>query len=210
MKELIKITDNGVDARELYEFLGIKHLFRNWISNAIRDYGFKKGKDFSYYFNESTGGRPSKEYVISITMAKELSMVAKTGQGKKARLYFIKCEDILKKNYAQRAIGIETRKTLTDAIQESGEDERMHGKGYSNYTRMVYDILGLSKVHKEWKLDKPDWKKNNLKFRDYLVLEDLKRLEKAEALIKPLLELDRQYSEIKDTLKPIFEKKEIR
>lgn len=204
MKELIKITDKGVDARELYEFLGIKHLFRNWISNAIRDYGFKNGKDFSYFFNESTGGRPSKEYAISVTMAKELSMVAKTAQGKKARLYFIGCEEILKKNYAQRAIAKETRKTLTDAVQGSGEQERMHGHGYSTYTNMVYEITGLKFRYKEYKRHN-----NERTFRDLLTPEELKRVEQAEALIKPLLELDKQYSEIKDTLKPIFENKGI-
>ena len=57
-------------------------------------------------------------------------MVAKTDKGKEARLYFIGCEEILKRNYAQRAIAKETRKTLTDSIDESGEQERMHGHGY--------------------------------------------------------------------------------
>jgi len=201
MKELIKITDNAVDARELYDFLEIKHLFRNWISNAIRDYGFKKGEDFSYFFNESTGGRPSKEYALTIGMAKELSMVAKTLKGKKARKYFIKCEGILKKHYAQRMIAMETRKSLTDAVQESGENERMHGHGYSSYTMMVYEITGLKEIYKQ---NKNDFSPKE--FREVLKPEELKRVEQAEALIKPMLELDKKYSEIKETLKPIFNK----
>lgn len=207
MKELIKITDNAVNAMDLYNFLGIKHKFRDWIRNSIRDYGFKVDIDFSYFFSESTGGRPSKDYALSIEMAKELSMVAKTKRGREARKYFIKCEAIAKKSYALRVAGIETRKTLTDKIQESGENERMHGHGYSTYTRLIYSLTGLTETYKEWKIDYPDGKK---KFRDYLIPEDLKRIELAEGIIKPLVEMGKQYSEIKETLEPLFKNKTIK
>ena len=213
MKELIKVTDNAVDGRALYEFLEIKHKFNDWIRNSIRDYGFKEGKDFSYFLSESTGGRPAKEYAVSVTMAKELSMVAKTEKGKNARLYFIKCEELAREAYVNnktiRLAGIETRKTLTDTIQESGENERMHGRGYSNYTRMVYEVTGLTPAFDVYK---GMMKARGLKasdFRETLKPGELKRVELAESLIKPLLELDKQYSEIKDTLKPLLEKKDI-
>ena len=52
MKELVKITNDAVDARELYQFLEVKHKFRDWIRNSIRDYGFKAETDFSYFFSE--------------------------------------------------------------------------------------------------------------------------------------------------------------
>ena len=198
MKELIKITNEGVNAKDLYKFLEIKHLFRNWISNAIRDYGFIKDTDFSYFFNESTGGRPSKEYALSIEMAKELSMVAKTKKGKQARKYFIKCEAIAKKAYALRIAGIETRKTLTDKIQESGENERMHGHGYSTYTNLIYKLTGLTDKYKNYP--------NKKGFRNALTPQELKSVELAESLIKPLIEMEKQYSEIKETLEPIFKK----
>ena len=203
MKELVKVTNDTVNARELFDFLDVQHRFRDWIKNNIRDYGFKEGIDFSYFYSVSKGGRPAKEYALTIHMAKELSMVAKTKKGKQARRYFIKCEEILKKNYAQRMIAIETRKSLTDAVQESGENERMHGKGYSNYSRMINEMLGLTEVHKEWKIDYP---KGKIKFRDYIQPEQLKQIELAESLIKPMLELDKQYSEIKETLEPLFDK----
>jgi phage regulator Rha-like protein len=124
---------------------------------------------------------------------------------------FEKMKNYIENQRISRAIGIETRKSLTDTILESGENDRMHGKGYSNYTRMVYEITGVSKIYKQFKSDQKNMKgHDHLWFRDLLSSEQLKRVELAESLIKPLLELDKQYSEIKDTLNPLFEKKEIR
>lgn len=109
--ELIKITEqNGeraVNARELHQFLEVKSDFNNWIKNRISDYGFTENQDFEVFVknNEnSQGGRPLKEYIISIDMAKELSMVERNEKGKLARLYFIEME---KKaiGYTQQAIG---------------------------------------------------------------------------------------------------------
>jgi len=200
MKELIKITDDGVNARELYEHLEIKHLFRNWITNAIRDYGFIEHDDFSYFFNESTGGRPKKEYAISINMAKELAMVSKTKKGREARAYFIKCEEISKNAYinykSTRLAGIETRKSLTDVVKDSGENERMHGRGYSNFTKLCYKLAGIEYI-----------KQDN--FRDTLPAADLERVKTIEKMMDALLSLGKQYGEIKDTLSKIFTVKQV-
>ena len=79
MTELIKITTNDegkqlVSARELHEGLEIKTRFNDWVNRMI-EYGFEEGIDFSSFLSESTGGRPSKDYIITIDMAKELCMV---------------------------------------------------------------------------------------------------------------------------------------
>lgn len=123
---------------------------------------------------------------------------------------FFEMREAVKRQEAARLAGIETRKTLTDTIKDSGENERMHGHGYSSYTRMVYDVTGLTPV---FELYKGSMKARGMKvgdFRETLSPEELKRIELAESLIKPLLELDKQYSEIKDTLKPLFERKELK
>lgn len=99
MKELIKLTQqtldnaevNTVNARELHEFLESRQEFANWIKNRIERYDFKEGFDFLIILSK-TSGRPSKEYHISIDMAKELAMVENNDKGREARRYFIECE----------------------------------------------------------------------------------------------------------------------
>ncbi|WP_238149141.1 antA/AntB antirepressor family protein [Arsenophonus endosymbiont of Aleurodicus floccissimus] len=61
----------------------------------ISDYGFVENIDYVVFHNSVEnpfGGRPAKEYYISLDMAKELSMVERNEKGKQARQYFIECE----------------------------------------------------------------------------------------------------------------------
>ena len=76
MKALIKITEtNGqraVNARDLHQFLGVKTQFKDWINRRIEEYQFIKVQDFEVLLkNEqnSSGGRPAKEYALSLDMA---------------------------------------------------------------------------------------------------------------------------------------------
>lgn len=103
MKPIIKtIEHNGissVSARDLHQFLDVKTHFKDWIKRRIEDYGFVENQDFevSLIFEQnSKGGRPTKEYILSMDMAKELSMIEKSDKGKQARLYFIACEKRLR------------------------------------------------------------------------------------------------------------------
>lgn len=93
MNELIKVNSDTqtVSARDLHEKLGIKTAFKDWMPRMI-DYGFEEGKDFSSFLSESTGGRPSKDYEISIDMAKQICMIQRTPIGKQIREYFIDLE----------------------------------------------------------------------------------------------------------------------
>ena len=93
MNEIIRVNNDTqtVSARELHEKLGIKTAFKDWMPRMI-DYGFEEGKDFSSFLSESTGGRPSKDYEISIDMAKQICMIQRTPVGKQIREYFIDLE----------------------------------------------------------------------------------------------------------------------
>lgn len=104
MNELIAINLNSIDgqqtqtvnARDLHAFLEVKTAFKDWIQRRISDFGFEEGKDFCSILSESSGGRPTKEYHISLDMAKELSMVERNEKGRQARQYFIRCEKALR------------------------------------------------------------------------------------------------------------------
>ena len=110
MNELITLqpqTINGnavetVNARELHAFLESRQEFANWIKSRIADFGFIDDQDFLTILSKTpNGGRPSREYFITLGMAKELSMVERNEKGKQARKYFIECEKQLQTNQAQ-------------------------------------------------------------------------------------------------------------
>lgn len=100
LAELIPIQQSNVDgglrqtvnARDLHAFLDVKSEFRHWIKNRIDRFGFVEGIDF--IAGKFLPGSDQVDYHLTISMAKELSMVERTPKGKEARLYFIECERI--------------------------------------------------------------------------------------------------------------------
>lgn len=96
-REISGNKTNTVDAKGLHKFLGVGKGFTAWIDNRIKQYKFKENQDFIIFsqMGEKSGrGRPSKEYYITLDMAKELSMVERTDKGREARQYFLECERV--------------------------------------------------------------------------------------------------------------------
>ena len=90
----VEIDENWeqvVIGRELHEFLEVGTPYDKWFPRMC-EYGFSEGLDFSTFLSESTGGRPSTNHKLTIAMSKELAMLARNEQGKKARRYFIQVE----------------------------------------------------------------------------------------------------------------------
>ncbi|RWT27728.1 antA/AntB antirepressor family protein [Aeromonas caviae] len=88
-----------VNARELHAFLEVGKDFSNWIKDRISQYGFVEHVDYVVFAKtgeNSSGGRPQREYFLTLDMAKELSMVERNAKGKQARQYFIQCERVAK------------------------------------------------------------------------------------------------------------------
>lgn len=94
-QQLIKVDytkdQPTVSARELHNGLEIKTAFKDWFPRMV-EYGFESGKDFCSKMSESTGGRPSTDYEISVDMAKQICMIQRTDKGKEYRQYFIDLE----------------------------------------------------------------------------------------------------------------------
>ena len=111
MKELLRLDANEnqtVSARELHSALGVGRDFSTWIKDRIEKYGFVEGRDFSPDLgNQKTiapnsgdysrgRGNPNfitKEYHLSLSMAKEIAMVENNKEGRRIRQYLIKVEE---------------------------------------------------------------------------------------------------------------------
>ncbi len=83
-----------INARQLFEFLEPERQFNDWIKYGIARYDFIENQDF-IIVSQRSGGRPSKEYHLTLGMAKELSMMKRRDKGNQARRYFIDCEKAL-------------------------------------------------------------------------------------------------------------------
>lgn len=101
MNDLIPIRDNdgvqAVLARDLHAFLEVKERYNGWLPRMV-EYGFVEGED--YVTEKSVAGATSGfvpggnrvDHIITLDMAKEISMIQRTAKGKQARQYFIECE----------------------------------------------------------------------------------------------------------------------
>lgn len=106
--ENLKVLENGlipvmenekgeklVNAREFHTWLENKDKFTTWMNDRIKQYDFEENVDFTSFSENSekpNGGRPSKEYIITLDMAKELAMVERNEKGREARKYFLAVE----------------------------------------------------------------------------------------------------------------------
>ncbi|UWG96829.1 phage antirepressor KilAC domain-containing protein [Dehalobacter sp. DCM] len=91
----IEITDEGgqaVSTRELHEKLGINGDYTSWFKYQSQKLSLEEGKDFTSIFMESTGGRPSVDFIVPIDIAKHLCMVSGGEKAHAFREYFIQVE----------------------------------------------------------------------------------------------------------------------
>ncbi len=167
IRELLPITTQKIEqntvrtvnARDVWEFLGVKKDFSNWIKDKIKNYDFIEGKDYARSPNlaseRSTGSEHKIEYYVSLDMAKELSMVQNNPKGKEVRQYFIQCAKTLdritsrKFNLdwkAARDKSIRPQLAKTDTIKIFVEYAQSQGsksakRYYENIQKMEYNAL---------------------------------------------------------------------
>lgn len=91
----------AVSARELYKFLNPTERFGNWFERQVQ-YGFVHGIDFigCEFFN-TQANQTLTDYFMTVDMAKEVSMIQRSEEGKTARIYFLDCEKKLKASSQQ-------------------------------------------------------------------------------------------------------------
>lgn len=93
----------------------------------------------------------------------------------------------LRKHGEYRMEGKLIRKALTTQLDESGEQERMHGHAYSTYTNLINKSVGLEN-------------RNN---RDELSDEVLEKIARRENLAQVLVAEGKTYNQVKEVIKSL-------
>lgn len=83
---------------ELYEVLGVRSKFADWIKNRLNDCEAVENEDFQTFSKNLEKGRPSIDYIIKLDTAKEMAMLERNEKGKQVRRYFIQIEKKYKEN----------------------------------------------------------------------------------------------------------------
>lgn len=131
MTELIPINKadfngaeiNSVNARELHEVLESKQDFSTWIKKRLDEVDAVENVDFIVFHKKmenSDGGRPQIEYILSTDIAKEIAMLERNEVGKKVRRYFIEFE----KMHKQKVIPLTQAEILAQSAALLVEQER--------------------------------------------------------------------------------------
>lgn len=213
---LIPVVNNNIDGKEiqtvssrkLHSFLKVGRDYTSWIKGRIKQYGFIENIDYIVVENLSTPKRGSAkfrqqiehDYIVSLNMGKELSMVERNDQGKLARQYFIECEERLRRiapeeheaaiqNWRKnRVAACEDHKNMADAmkgyIERTGDNQ--HGFAYSNECTYLNSlVLGIHP--RVWAKQKGIHVKQ---VRDHMSIDQLALLAYLESRNCALLDLD--------------------
>ena len=198
----------SVSGRKLHTFLAVGRDFTNWSKGRIKQYGFVEGIDYmivEYLTSPKRASSKSRQriehdYIVSLNMAKELSMVERNAQGKMARQYFIDCEERLRRVAPEeheaalltwrknRVAACEDHKSMAEAmkgyIERTGD--KQHGFAYSNECTFL-NSLALGMHPRAWAKQREIPVKQ---VRDHMVTEQLALLAYLESRNCALLDLD--------------------
>ena len=120
MDDLIKIEKvtlgiETVNARDLHGKLEVKTKFADWITRRIDDNGFVYDSDYTTILN-SENSPPSREYHVSVDMAKHLAMLERSEKGMEIRQWFIGRENKLRES-EKNLIKIDPSKNQIEVLQ---------------------------------------------------------------------------------------------
>ncbi|AQX20264.1 antA/AntB antirepressor family protein [Bartonella sp. WD16.2] len=138
----------------LRAFLEVGHDFTNWIKGHITKYSFVENQDYIVFpnFGENLqSGCSSKDYALTLSVAKELSMVKNNKKVVVNFLFdkiteaFIYANQVLQKHLKQTADRLPTQSFLCTL------------KALTHYMRVAYsDLVGCS-----YAIQDPHWEKHN-------------------------------------------------
>lgn len=149
-------------------------------------------------YNDSSG-KSNKMYFITRDGFTMLAMGYTGDKAMKFKEAYIRQFNAMEKaligKMKEREKGIAVRQALTNALQLSQENERMHGHAYSTYTNVIYKAV-FGKDAKHLREEYGIAKKDNL--RDCFSEEELKAVQSVEMVVSGLIDFGWSYEQIKD------------
>lgn len=186
MNELIPIQNNdgkqAVLGRDLHEFLEVTTAYKDWFPRMVA-YGFEEGRDFSSFLSESTGGRPRQDHILTLDMAKEISMLQRTERGKQARQYFIECEKQARSS--QPAVPQNYAEALRAAAEqyERAEAAALESKRNAKRLELAAPKIAKADAHSEVK----EWKRRQDFYREVQQYGDAHGMDIKQSAVRELL-----------------------
>ena len=124
MMDLIRVNYEKeiptVSGRDLHEYLEVESNYTTWFDRMCA-YGFSEGTDFIACFpnleSENHGGQNKTDHALSIDMAKELCMLARSEKGKQIRKYFIQIEKVWNDPQAVLARALKLAQAKLESLQ---------------------------------------------------------------------------------------------
>ena len=148
---------------------------------------------------KASNGKTNPMYLMTRDGFTLLAMGYNGDKAMKIKLAYIKQFNAMEKaligKLKEREKGIAVRQALTNALQQSQENERMHGHAYSTYTNIVYKAV-FGKDAKHLREEYGISKKENL--RDYFSEEELKAVQSVEMIVSGLVNCGWGYDQIKE------------
>jgi len=110
-----------VSAKALHIALRVGRDFSSWIADRFTEYGFAIESDYAVRrmispklgkspdggaCSQIVTGRPGKDYLLTVSTAKEIAMLERNEQGRAVRRYFIQCEEELQRELPQKAAAL--------------------------------------------------------------------------------------------------------
>jgi anti-repressor protein len=120
----IKFNENyepQVSAREVHERLGISQRFTDWFKYQTERLSLNEGYDFITILGESTGGRPSTDYILTLDTAKHICMASGGELAGRIRSYFIQVEQAWNKPEQVIARALQMSSKLLQSVQSEVE-----------------------------------------------------------------------------------------
>ena len=203
-KAIVACNYDTMTSLEVAELTGMRHdhLLRDirkmetaWVETTHPKFGVSE-------YTDSTG-RKLPMYQLN---KKEWLYIA-TKFNDKARALLIDRWEYLEKEqrqaYIDREVGKIVRRSFTDVLKESGENERMHGFAYSTYTNKIYKALfgmNAKQIREYLQLDK------NANIREHISTIAIKRISALEKIAQHLVDMGCNYDMVCEEIDNIVQK----